>query len=149
GGDQVVSRRHLGHTLKERAILCRRLVVDGLEERGWVPARGDPGGEERLGLRGQEQDVAPPRIIQRLDAESVPRGEESMSAAVPQHKREFTAQFTQALHPTLLVKVQGDLTVRTGPKAMTAAVELPLNSFEIIEFAVDDDLNAIVLTGDG
>lgn len=119
-GDQVVPRRDLVHALEERAVLRRRMMVDGAEDAVAVPAGRDAGREQRLGLRGDYQHVTTPGVIQRLDPKSVPRREELLRAMVPEDEGELAAELFQAAAAELFVQVQGDLAVRPGLEPMAA-----------------------------
>ncbi len=44
--------------------------------------------------------------------------------------------------------MQGDLAVRSGPEPMAAPRQLVLDPLEVVELAVDDDVQAPVFAGD-
>ena len=44
--------------------------------------------------------------------------------------------------------MQGDLAVRARPEPMAARLELALDALVVVELAVDDDVQALVLAGD-
>ena len=122
--------------------------VVGLEERGAVPAGGHAGGEQRLDLGGQVQRTAVMRVVEGLDAEAIAGGEERVVGAVPEHEGELAAQLVQAGRAEVLVEVQGDLAVGAGAEAVASALEVALHALEVVELAVDDDPQALVLAGD-
>jgi hypothetical protein len=88
-------------------------------------------------------------IEERLDTESVASGEHCSIRLIPQHKRKLSSQTVQTLHPTVLVKVQCDLTVRTSTQLVTRLVKIFANGFVSIEFSVNDDPHPSILIGDG
>ena len=122
--------------------------VVGLEERGAVPAGGHAGREQRLDLGGQVQRAAVVRVVEGLDAEAIPGGEERVVGAVPEREGELAAQVAQAGRAEVLVEVQGDLAVGAGAEAVAPAFEVALDALEVVELAVDDDLQRLVLAGD-
>jgi hypothetical protein len=44
--------------------------------------------------------------------------------------------------------VQGDLAVGAGAQAVAATLEVALSALEVVELAVDDDVQGLVLAGD-
>ena len=54
----------------------------------------------------------------------------------------------QAGRAEVLVEVQGDLAVGAGAEAVAPALEVALHALEVVELAVDDDPQALVLAGD-
>ena len=119
-----------------------------MEERVAVPAGGHAGREQRLDLGGQVQSTLVMRVVERLDAEAIPRGEERVVEAVPEGEGELAAQFAQAGRAEVLIEVQSDLAVGAGAEAVATALEVALYAFEVVELAVDDDPQALVLAGD-
>jgi hypothetical protein len=88
------------------------------------------------------------RIEEGLDAEAIASSEEGVVGAVPECKGELAAQPLQAGGTELLVEVQGDLAVGAGAQAVTATLEVALNTLEVVELAVDDNVQGFVLAGD-
>ena len=151
GGEQVVAGRHRVDALEECAVRrgrCPEEVV-GLKERGAVPAGGHARGQQRLDLGGQVQRAAVGRVVEGLDAEAIPGGEERVVGPVPEHEGELAAQVAQAGRAVVLVKVQGDLAVRAGAEAVAPAFEVALRALEVVELAIDDDLQRLVLAAIG
>ena len=118
-------------------------------ERFVIPARGHAGGEDRLGLGGEIKRVIVPGVMERLDAKPVARGKEGLVVRVPKGEGELAAQLRQAMHANLLVKVQRDFAVRVRPETVTAGFEFAADALEVVELAVDDDLQPFVFAGDG
>jgi hypothetical protein len=88
------------------------------------------------------------RVVEGLDAEAVPGGEERVVGAVPQSEGELAAQAAQAGRAEVFVEVQGDLAVGAGAEAVAPGFEFALRALEVVEFAVDDDPQPLVLAGD-
>src|SRR5215469_1454697 len=89
------------------------------------------------------------RVEKGLDAEAVARREEGTVVLVPQHERKLTAQFVQTLNFEVLVEMQCDFAIRPRAQMVSRAFELALNGFVIVELAVDDNVLAPILTGNG
>ena len=115
------------------------------EDRLAVPAGGHAGGEERLDLGGESRASVVEGVEERLDPEAVARREEDLVRFVPEEQRELAAQLRQARRAQVLVEVQGDLAVGARPEPVPAALELPLDPLEVVELAVDDDVEPAVL----
>ncbi len=79
------------------------------------------------------------RVVEGLDAEAIPGGEERVVGAVPEHEGELAAQVAQAGRAVVFVEVQGDLAVGAGAEAVAPAFEVALRALEVVELAVDDD----------
>lgn len=88
-------------------------------------------------------------IEERLDTESIARCEESAIALVPENERELTSQVMQTLAAEILVKVKGDFAIGPRAETVTAGLEIALDALVVVELAVDDDVGAVVLRGDG
>src|SRR5207249_5941448 len=88
-------------------------------------------------------------IKQRLDTKPVARREDRAVYAVPQHNRKLSPQPLQAVSTEVLVKMQGNFTVRAGAQAMTGLLQLFLNWFVAVEFAVYDDPERFIFISDG
>jgi glycosyltransferase involved in cell wall biosynthesis len=113
-----------------------------------VPAGRHAGGQDRLHLGRQVEHAAVDRVVERLGAEAVARGEQQALPLVPQDERELSAQPRQAGGPALLVQVDQDLAVGAGAEAVAAPLQLGADRLEAVELAVDDDLDRAVLVRD-
>jgi hypothetical protein len=122
--------------------------VQVLEHRLPIPASGHAGREQRLDLRGDVERVAHLRVEEGLDAEAVARREEEPVVCVPEGERELSTQLAQTVRPELFVEVDQDLAVRPGAEPVASLFEVPLVALEVVELAVDDDVDPLVLVRD-
>src|SRR5512146_2633767 len=76
-----------------------------------APCRRHAHREEGLYLGGEVEGAPPVSVEERLDAEAVPRGEQTLVASVPDHEREFPPQLVHAFRPQVLVQMERDLAV--------------------------------------
>ena len=139
--------RNLVDPLEERAVPVQdgvQILVEALV----VPARRDPRREERLRLGGEVERVAPARIVERLDAEAIPRREDEAVPLVPEHEGELTAQVAEAVGALLLVEVEKYLAVGARTQAVAAHDELALVASVVVELTVHDDVELLILVGD-
>jgi hypothetical protein len=88
------------------------------------------------------------RVVQRLDAEAITGGEECVVAAVSEHEGELAPQVAQAGSALVFIEVQGDLAIGAGAEAVAPAFEVALRALKVVELAVDDDLERLILAGD-
>ena len=96
--------------------------------------------KKRLDLAGEKQRaVGAAAVVQRLDAEHIPRTEQHPGAAVPQRKREHPAQPGQQLAAPLLPSVQQDLGVGAGGKGVAQRRQLGGQRTVVVDFAVEND----------
>ncbi len=134
--------------LEKAPVRGRPKEVVGLEEGGAVPAGGHAGRQQRLDLGGQVQRAAVGRVVEGLDAEAIPGGEERVVGAIPEHEGELAAQVAQAGRAVVFVQVQGYLAVGAGAEAVAPAFEVTLRALEVVELAVDDDVQRLILASD-
>jgi hypothetical protein len=112
--------------LEQGAVVGRAKEVVGLEKPGAVPADGHAGRQQRLYLGGQVQRAAVGRVIEGLDAEAIPCGEERVVGAVPEGEGKLAAQLAQAGRAVVFIEVKGDLAVGAGAEAVAPALEVAL-----------------------
>src|SRR5881409_3988572 len=98
-------------------------VIDRLA----IPSCRYPGSQKRFHLRCEIKCAVVKGIKERLDTKPVARGEDRAVHAVPQHNRELSPQPVQAMSTEVLVKMQGNFTVRAGAQAMTGLLQFFLN----------------------
>ena len=147
GGDQVVAGRNLKNAIEQRTHLMPAKfdgVIDGLG----IPARRHSGGKQRLHFRCEIERLVVEGVEQRLDAETVARGEDGAVGFIPKHKGELAAQSMQALRAEIFIEMQGDLAVRSRAQAVARLFEFALDCFVAVEFAIDDDPGLFVLACD-
>jgi hypothetical protein len=146
-GEEIVARRHLTDPGEERAVAVHdavHLLVDALV----IPLCRHARREECLRLRGEVQGVTPARVVEGLDPEAITRGEEQAVRLVPEHEGELAAQVSQAVRALLLVEMEDDLAVRARPQPMATIGERALVALVVVELAVHDDVERLVLVGD-
>ena len=145
GGEQVVTGRHL--------IDARRTACAGWPpsrrpgRRSRVPAGRHAGREQRLHLGGEVERAVVLGVEERLDAEAVAGGEQRRFGSSQRTKANSPRRSVQAGGAEVLVEVQRDLAV-----GARASVTRPSSSrwiaLVVVELAVDDDVQALVLAGD-
>jgi hypothetical protein len=87
-------------------------------------------------------------VEQRLDPEAIAARDQPVISRIPQRKRVLTTKMVEALGAVVFVQVQGDLTVRLRAKPVPALLEFGPDPLEIVELAVDDDMDGLVFIGD-
>ena len=91
-----------------RHVLVRQVAREGVP----VELARDVGvDEQRLQLRGEQQPVREPRIVERLLAEAIARGEQPPRRRVPEDEGEHPVEPLEARRTVVLVRVQDDLRV--------------------------------------
>jgi hypothetical protein len=88
-------------------------------------------------------------VVERLDAEAVPGGEQRLTRVVPQGEGKLAAQLVETTRAEVLVQVEEDLAVRAGGEAVAALLELGADPREVVELAVHDRVHPAVLVGQG
>ena len=84
-------------------------------------------------------------VIEWLDAQTVAGDEQLALAFIPNRKREHAAQVLNASRAVLFVEMQDRLRVRVRAIAMTARFEQRAIVCMIIDLAVIDDVQRLVL----
>ncbi len=149
-GDEDVPRRQLVDVLvdgrwrrhvEQRQIGVERLGTPGVVDGRVLKNRFDLGTEDQAA-------VGQPRVVERLDADSIARQEQPLPRRVPYRKREHAAKALDARIAPFLVSVDDDLGVGMRPEAMPAALELGPQRREVVDLAVEDDQHRAVLVGE-
>src|SRR6185437_8523110 len=141
-----VAREQLADSLEERLLAGHEPGGEELGQHlGIERGRDAPGREDRLDLGGEQQLVARPRPVQRLDAEAVARQEEPPLAAVPDREREHPLEALDAALALLLVEVEDGLGVGAAAVAVAALLELRAQRRVVVDLAVVDEPDALVL----
>ena len=109
--------------------------------------RQQPRSEEGLGLRAEDETILDPGVVERLDPHPVPSHEETAAGVVPDGKGEHAVQVVDAGIAMLLVEVQDDLRVGTGPEAVSGLLEAGAVLFVIVDLTVVGDPDRPVLIG--
>ena len=100
--------------------------------------------QQRFDLRGKHQGVANADVIERLDPEMIPREEQLAAFHIPQGKRKHPVEPPDTRRPPLLVGMNNDLGVGPGPELVTGFLQLVAQLDEIVDLAVEHDLNRSV-----
>ena len=146
-GPHHVPRRHLSNPAKQRPPLIRTRKQP-LVHPALVPRARHPRREKRLRLRREVERAVVLRVEERLEAEAVARREQRTGLLVPDHEGELAAQVLQAARAVVLVEVERDLAVGAGAEAVSLRFELGADALEVVELAVDDDVQPTVLARD-
>jgi len=104
--------------------------------------------EEHRQLTGEHQARAVELVVQRLDPEPVASHERPALTPVVQAQREHPVETMDQVGSVLLPEVHQHLGVGTSAEAMPAGLEVAAEFGEIVDLAVEDDLDAAVLVGD-
>jgi len=112
-----------------------------------LPGYG-PVNEDRLDLGGKDQGSVPYRVVQRPDAEPVPRNEQALAAAVPERKGKLAVEPRKAGEPILFEQVEDDLRVGVRVEPVPVSDEFLLQLQVVENLAVEDDPEGLVFIVD-
>jgi len=104
-------------------------------------------GEKGLDFGGEDQPFLIPRVVERLDAESIACDEQATSGAIPDREGEHAPEAVDALRAQLLVEIQDDFRISVGAKAVPPLFEPGALFLKVVDFAVVDDPQGSVLRG--
>ena len=105
--------------------------------------------QQRLGLGAERHPARHTREIERLDAEPVAGEHQPAAARVPQGDGEHAVEVGQEIEPAVLVEMDDDLGVgMIGGEAVAGALELLAQLDVIVDLAVEDDGDRLVLVED-
>ena len=88
------------------------------------------------------------RVIERLDAEAIARGDELAIPRVPDREGELTTQRVDGACAPVFVEMERNLAVRPRPEVVTVALEVAANPLEVVELAVGDESQRARFVGD-
>ena len=96
-------------------------------------------------LGREDEAVAPLRIKEWLDAESVARREQSLLGTVPNGEGEHAAQFRHHIDTVPGEEVRQDFGVAMGGEADAGALQFVAQCPEVVDFpVVDDGISSVV-----
>src|SRR5262245_49277989 len=109
-----MARHQLPDPGKHRSVVAREaerevLGQQGLVEcrrHGWMP-------QQRLYLGGEDEQLAVPEVVERLDAQSIASRKEPATRAVPDRKRKHAAEPADAIDAMFLVRMDDGLGIRS------------------------------------
>src|SRR5580765_5986088 len=105
-----MARRHLSDVL-EHGPVGFEAQKELLMERLTIPRRGDTRSKQGLRFRSEVESPLIPRVVQRLDTETIAGGNQQTVALIPQHEGKLPAQVFHERGAVILVQVQRDLAV--------------------------------------
>ena len=132
-----MSRQQLANVAEHCLGSGRVTRAQHFRQNGLVRACGDQiAGEDRFDFRGEQQRVARPAPVQRLDAEAIANEQEAAFRSVPDRERKHPAQPVYAIVAPLLVGVNDCFGIASGSIAMAARLELAAHLGVVIDLAV-------------
>src|SRR5215831_321826 len=87
-------------------------------------------------------------VVERFNPETVAGGKQGLVRLVPEYEGELAPQLLHAMRSKFLVQVQRDLTVRSRLEQMSALFQLTSLALKVIELAVDNYVELVVLVRD-
>jgi hypothetical protein len=137
GAVDRVGRRHVEQ---------RQVRVDRL---GPPVARDGRVLEQRLDLGAEDHALARQLgVVERLDAEAVAREQQTAGLRVPDREGEHPPEPIHAALAPLLVAMDDDLGVGARAEAMAVRDEFGADLGEVVDLAVEDDLDRAVLVAE-
>ena len=126
---------------RQRDEAEREIVIQG---RHVEAERIAPVGQEGLDLGAEEEF---PRggvevVVQRLDPEPVPRGEQAAASRVPEREREHALEPRDARLPPFRVRAEDHLRVGGRPEPMALLLERPPQLAVVVDLSIVDDREA-------
>ena len=147
-GHQQMARHHLLDALvageRRGHVTEGQVVVEGLEVRLAI----DVGGHQRLQLRREQQLVRIGTEVQRLDAQPVTPDDQAAPPRIPEGEGEHASQVGREVELVVLVQVENDLDVAARPEAVSAVLQRRRELTVVVDLAVADEPQRLVLVGD-
>ena len=103
--------------------------------------------EDGFDLRAEHQTIADDRPVERLDPEPVARQQQSPPRPVPDRKREHAAEPLEGAISPLLVGVEDRFSVAARLVAVSGRLEESPDLRVVVDLAVENDPDAVVLVG--
>jgi hypothetical protein len=139
--DEQVAGRQLAHLAEDRERRRHRVEREERLERVEV----DLAARQRAQLRRESELVAAGAVVERLDPEAVAREHEPLPRRVPERDCEHAAQPSREVEAPLLVAVDEHLGVAVRREAMAVALEPVAQLGVVVDLAVLDDVDRLVL----
>jgi hypothetical protein len=112
--------------------------------------RGDGGVlDDGLDLGGEAQAAADRGVVERFDADAVAGQPESAAVEVPDREGEHALESLDAVGAPFLVAVHDDFGVGVAAEHVAPAQQFLADGLEVVDLAVEDDLDVAVLVGHG
>src|SRR5437867_610734 len=105
-------------------------------------------GKNCLDLRAKNKLFVVIKIVERLDPEPITRDEEAPQAAIPDGESEHPTQMLQAVAAVLFIQMNNRFSIALGAITVAPRLELRAQFAVIVDFAVIDDPQALVLVAD-
>ena len=145
---QPVARRQLAHALHDRARRRHPIVGEIGGHRLHVElARDARMLEHRLQLGGEDEAVGEHRIVERLDAQPIPRQHQRARGVVPDGEPEHPLEVVERVGAARLPRVHDRLGVRARAEHVTGRRQPPRQLAVVVDFAVERDPHGPVLAG--
>ena len=87
-------------------------------------------------------------VVERLDAETIASDQETPALPIPEREAVHAVERVREVIAVLLVGVDDDLGVAASAEAMPGALEPRSELAKVVDLAVADDPDALVLVGD-
>ena len=126
--EHIGERRRGSGEVAEREIRLDRLRIE--------LRRNQPAGEQALELRSEDQQIALPAVVQRLDAKAIPGHDAPPHLDVPRHEGKFAAERLRHIEPVTLVEMWKHLGVTRAAKTMAVALEVLAELLMVVKLAV-------------
>src|SRR5207237_9810060 len=106
-------------------------------------------GENSLNLGAKNKLFAVVKIIEGLDSQPVTRDEEAARVAIPNCESKHPAQMLNAVAAVLFIQMDNRFSIALRAITVAPRLELRAQFAVIIDFAVIDDPQALILVADG
>ena len=101
-----------------------------------------------LELRSEQKRAADLRVVERLFPEAVAREDEAPLGLVPEREREHAVQPLDAVRAEVFVEMHEHLGVSVRRETVAACLEFAAQLAEVVDLAVEDELDGAVLVRD-
>ena len=144
---QRLARAQLAHARDEAGVVGDVAIGHIILDRRKVGrAAQQRMGEQALQFRSEDQAaVRQQRIMKRLHPKPVPRQPERAGARIEQREGEHAVEAMDALLAPLAIAMKNDFGVAMGAKDMALRLQFGAHFREIVDFAVEDDRQALIL----
>ena len=129
------------HTVRMWNVLQRqksqhRLTIKSPRDAGYL--------QQRFQLAGKRQSAVVKAIIHRFLAKPIASDHQSLLVAVPDGQSKHASQMLDEVQTMLLVQVHDDFRVAVGLELMPRAKQIGSQFEVVVDFAVEDNLDAAV-----
>ncbi len=138
------------HDILEKRVWRRNITIHQIFIKGFdIDRTRNARFKDRFDFGTKDQLLTIPIVIQRFLAEAIACSQEFLSFSVPKGERKHATKMQHTIISIFFVRVNDDLGVAIGGKAVTKVLQLFLKLAIVVYFPIEDDKNTPIFVKNG